>query len=404
MATIVKIEPKVTLPKKKKVAAYARVSLDTDNLLHSLSAQVSYYSKLIQDNPEWIYAGVYADAGISGTSTKGRKEFQKMIAECEKGNIDIILAKSISRFARNTVDLLNTVRHLKEIGIEVRFERENINTLSADGEMLLTILGGFAESESRSISENIRWAFRKKFERGEIWHMPPFGYRWDGKNFVIEENEAKIIRKVFDDFVNDVPLPIISCFLKESGHKHDKPAIKKILQNYAYIGRVITQTTFSVNRKKRKNEGQLPRYVIDDNHEPIVDKATFDLAQKKLEGNKEYAHLVCRVFGYRFQNGIFEIEPFEAKAVKLIYQYYLQGWGKVKISKELMKQGYCTRTGKLSRQIVDRVLDSDFYSGGIEVKGQYQYTLNFGHDAIVSKEDFIKVQEFRKIRRKVIGK
>ena len=318
--------------------------------------------------------------------------------------IIVILSKSISRFARNTVDLLNTVRHLKDIGVEVRFERENINTLSADGEMLLTILGGFAESESRSISENIRWAFRKKFERGEIWHTPPFGYRWDGKNFIIEKNEAKIIRKVFDDFVNDVPLPIISCFLKECGHKHDKPAIKKILQNYAYIGRVITQTTFSVNRKKIKNEGQLPRYVIDDNHEPIVDKATFDLAQKKLEGNKEYAHLVCRVFGYRFHNGKFEIEPVEAKAVKLIYKYYLQGWGKVKISKELMKQGYCTRTGKLSTQIVARVLDSDFYTGGIEVKGQYQYTLTLKHNAIVSKKDFIKVQELRKIRRKVIGK
>lgn len=137
MAKITEIKPAMPkLPTRKRVAAYARVSMETERLHHSLSAQVSYYSSLIQSNPEWIYAGVYADEGISGTSTEKRAEFQRMLADCEAGHIDIILTKSISRFARNTVDLLNTVRHLRELGIEVRFEKENINSLSGDGEVM----------------------------------------------------------------------------------------------------------------------------------------------------------------------------------------------------------------------------------------------------------------------------
>jgi len=144
LKTVEKIKPKLpALKTRKRVAAYARVSMDSERMQHSLSAQVSYYSALIQKNPEWEYAGVFADYGISGTGTKKREEFNRMLAECEAGNIDIILTKSIQRFARNTVDLLNTVRHLKELGIEVRFEKENINSLSGDGELMLSILASF---------------------------------------------------------------------------------------------------------------------------------------------------------------------------------------------------------------------------------------------------------------------
>lgn len=142
MAKVSRIEPKLPpVRRRKKVAAYARVSMETDRLAHSLSAQVSYYNNLIQSNPEWEFAGVFADSGISGTGIRKRDEFQKMLSECEVGNIDIILTKSISRFARNTVDLLDTVRHLKEIGVEVRFEKERISTFSTDGELMLTLLG-----------------------------------------------------------------------------------------------------------------------------------------------------------------------------------------------------------------------------------------------------------------------
>ena len=167
MRKITKIEPAAPLIRpRKRVAAYARISMESERLVHSLSAQVSYYSKLIQSNPEWEYAGVYADSGISGTQVGRREEFKRMLEDCEAGRVQIILTKSISRFARNTVDLLETVRHLKELGIEVRFEKEKINSLSEDGELMLTLLASFAQEESRSISENAKWAIRKRYEKG----------------------------------------------------------------------------------------------------------------------------------------------------------------------------------------------------------------------------------------------
>lgn len=157
MAKITKVEQTLpTINEKKKVAAYARVSMESERMNHSLSAQISYYSSLIQKNPDWQYAGVFADDGVSGTGTAKRSEFRRMIETAENGEIDIILTKSIQRFARNTVDLLETVRHLKDIGVEVRFEKEHINSMSGDGELMLTILASFAQEESRSISENVK--------------------------------------------------------------------------------------------------------------------------------------------------------------------------------------------------------------------------------------------------------
>lgn len=204
MRTIRKIEQSIpNLRQRKKVAAYARVSVESERMHHSLSAQVSYYSRLIQKNPEWEYAGVYADYGISGTGIKKRQEFQRMLEDVEKGRIDIILTKSIQRFSRNTVDLLNTVRHLKEIGVDVWFEKENIHTMSGEGELMLTILASFAQEESRSISDNIKWRFHKKFEQG-IPHAKflVYGYRWEHNTLVIQPEEAKIIRKIFDDYLS----------------------------------------------------------------------------------------------------------------------------------------------------------------------------------------------------------
>ncbi len=167
MSKITKLESLVPQAvKRARVAAYTRVSADGHMPLHSLSAQVSYYSTLIQRNPEWEYVGVYADQGISGRTIEKRDGFQKLIRDCDAGKIDIILVKSISRFARNTVDLLETIRHLRDIGVEVRFDRENISTSSADGELLITLLASFAQEESRSLSENIKWAIRKRFEQG----------------------------------------------------------------------------------------------------------------------------------------------------------------------------------------------------------------------------------------------
>ncbi|MCD8300573.1 MAG: recombinase family protein, partial [Clostridiales bacterium] len=189
MPNLTKIEAKVpAVAARKKVAAYARVSMQTEKMKHSISAQVSYYSGLIQNNPDWEYAGVYADDFISGTDTVKRDEFNRMIADCEAGMIDIILTKSISRFARNTVDLLETVRHLKDIGVEVRFEKERINSMSGDGELMLSILASFAQEESRSISDNVKWGIHKRMQSGmpnANGHFNIYGYRWEGDDLVI---------------------------------------------------------------------------------------------------------------------------------------------------------------------------------------------------------------------------
>ena len=219
MANIRRIDANIpTMKPRKRVAAYARVSMESDRLNHSLSAQVSYYSELIQKNPEWIYAGVYADSGISGTGIKKRTEFQRLIADCDAGKIDIVLTKSISRMARNVVDLLDTVRHLKSIGVEVRFEKENINSLSSDGELLLTILAGFSEEESKNISDNIKWAIQKKFSQGKQWHTAPFGYRWNGETFIVQEDEADAVRWIYDRFLKGEPLGKTYRWLKENGY------------------------------------------------------------------------------------------------------------------------------------------------------------------------------------------
>ena len=204
MRRIRKIEQKLpSIRERKKVAAYARVSMESERMHHSLSAQVSFYSNFIQKNPEWEYAGVYADYGISGTGMKKRKEFQRMLQDAKDGKIDLILTKSIQRFARNTVDLLSTVRQLKDIGVEVWFEKENIRSMSGDGELMMSILASFAQEESRSISENVRWRIKKGFEKGKPnGHFRVYGYRWEGDNLVIVPEEAAIVKRIFQNFLD----------------------------------------------------------------------------------------------------------------------------------------------------------------------------------------------------------
>ena len=194
---------KPVLPERKKVAAYCRVSMETERLHHSLSAQISRYSELIQSNPQWEFAGIYADEGISGTKAEKRPEFMRLIADCDAGKIDIVLTKSISRFARNTVDLLKTVRHMKDIGVEVRFEKENIRSLSDDGELMLTLLASFAQEESRSISENEKWSVKKRMEQGIPTAKPPIlGYKWVGNHLEIVPEEAAVVKRIFQNFLD----------------------------------------------------------------------------------------------------------------------------------------------------------------------------------------------------------
>ena len=523
---ITRIEPTVaTLMPKKKVAAYARVSMESDRLNHSLSAQVSYYSNLIQNNPAWIYVGVYADSGISGGDIRRRTEFKRLVEDCDAGKIDIILCKSISRFARNTVDLLETVRHLKSLDIDVWFEKENIKSLSADGELMLGILAGFAEEESRSQSDNAKWSIQKKFERGEQWHTAAYGYRWDGKSFVICEEEAKAIRVIYDNFLRDVPLRQTSRWLAEHGYSCSMFFIRYVLQNMVYVGDVLLQRYITENPRTHRiieNKGQLPRYYITDNHPAIIDRETFEKVQEKIRASYEFnpaahrivkpscfsakiicgkcgAHFVkgvtrtnghdglqehwycydnirkrtcnarnirgdrlreasCEVlglsefdedvfaktvkkilttntdvlefhfydgtvrtarihyfdqaekkhtdphkkpFGYRWSKNGYVIVPKEAEAVRLIFQYYLEGLQITDISRKLEVGSYGSVRGKISRKLIAYTLDSDFYLGVRRIKAQFsesgqEEVIENDHEPLVTQELFDAVQVRRR--------
>ena len=522
---ITRIEPTVTtLTSQKKVAAYARVSMESDRLNHSLSAQVSYYSNLIQKNPAWIYVGVYADSGISGGDIRRRTEFKRLVEDCDAGKIDIILCKSISRFARNTVDLLETVRHLKSLGIDVWFEKENIKSLSADGELMLGILAGFAEEESRSQSDNAKWSIQKKFERGEQWHTAAYGYRWDGKSFVVCEEEANAIRVIYENFLRDVPLRQISRWLAEHGYACSMFFIRYVLQNMVYAGDVLLQRYITENPRTHRiieNKGQLPRYYITDNHPAIIDRETFEKVQEKIRASYEFnpaahrivkpscfsakiicgkcgAHFVkgvtrtngydglqehwfcydkirkrtckarnirgdrlraacCEVlgltefdeevfaktvekvlttdtdilefqfydgtvktaqihyfnqaekkhtvphkkpFGYRWSKNGYVIVSKEAEAVRLIFQYYLDGLQITDISRKLEADGYGSIRGKISRKLISYTLDSDFYFGVRRIKAQFSESgqeeiIENDHEPLVTQEMFDAAQARR---------
>ena len=295
MPKITKIQPAIpSLPVKKKVAAYARISLERGRLIHSLSAQVSHYSAFIQSRSEWEYVGVYADSGESGTG-KGRSEFQRLLADCEAGKVDIVLTKTISRFARNTVDLLQTVRRLRELGVEVRFEEQNISSMSGDGELMLTILASFAQEESRSISENIKWAIRKGFTDGKQSSTQIYGYRWDGANFVIQPDEAETVRFIFSEYLAEKSPRTIARLLAEMdvkpmyGETFNMQTIMFMLQNEKYIGTVIMQKTYvedDITRRKVINNGEMHKYVIENAHPAIIDTETFAEVQARLSRRK----------------------------------------------------------------------------------------------------------------------
>ena len=298
MKTVEKIERKLPVLKaRKRVAAYARVSMESERMQHSLSAQVSYYSALIQKNPEWEYAGVFADYGISGTGTKKRDEFNHMLTECEAGNINIILTKSIQRFARNTVDLLNTVRHLKELGIEVRFEKEKINSLSGDGELMLSILASFAQEESRSISENVKWGTIKRFKQGiPNGKFSIFGYEWQDDKLVIVPEEAEIIRWMYAEYMKGASRIEIGRALMDRGiyTRQGKPwvdsNVKVILTNITYTGNMLFQKEYCedpITKHRRKNYGEMPQYFVEDTHEAIIPMDEWQAVQAEFKRRRD---------------------------------------------------------------------------------------------------------------------
>ena len=288
--------------RKRRTAGYARVSTDSDEQFTSYEAQVDYYTNYIKSRDDWEFIDIYTDEGISGTNTKHREGFKLMIADAMKGKIDLIVTKSVSRFARNTVDSLTTVRQLKEKGIEIYFEKENIWTLDSKGELLITIMSSLAQEESRSISENVTWGQRKRFADGKV--CVPFGHflgydRGEDGNLVLNEKEGAIIKRIFSMFLQGMTPYGIASQLSADGilspGKKDKwnaATVKRILTNEKYKGDALLQKSYTVDfltKKKKANEGEIPQYYVENNHEAIIEPAVFEMVQREME-NRQPGH------------------------------------------------------------------------------------------------------------------
>lgn len=294
--TVTDITPKLQKDLRKlRVAAYARVSSDKDAMLHSLDAQVHYYRNLICGNPDWEFAGIYADEAKTGTK-ESREQFQQLLSDCRAGNIDMVITKSVSRFARNTVTLLRTVRELKELGVNVFFEEQNIKTLDSDGEVLLTLLASFAQAESLSVSDNCKWRIRKGFEEGRASTCTMLGYRLMNGEITMVPDEALIVRKIFDLYSDGCGLQKICNILNEEGirtrggYTWRPSAIRLILGNEKYAGDLKLQKVFvrdHLTKEKVVNHGELPIYWVENDHEPIVSKEQFQAVQLRLKKQSE---------------------------------------------------------------------------------------------------------------------
>ena len=270
--------------KKLRVAAYCRVSTDQEDQLHSFDAQVDYYTKYIEEHENYAMAGIYADEGISGTNTRKREQFKKMIADCEAGKVDLVITKSISRFARNTQDCLMYSRKLKNLGIGIIFEKENINTLDSTGELLFTILSSLAQDESRNISENCKWGIRTKFKNGEL-HLNTFkflGYDKDEKGrLVINKEEAKTIRRIYEEFLGGRNPQEIAKGLEEDKvpgcqgqTKWYATTVIGILKNEKHMGDALLQKTYTADfltKKQVKNNGEITQVYVEGSHKGIID-------------------------------------------------------------------------------------------------------------------------------------
>lgn len=315
------------LKKRKRVAAYARVSSGKDAMLHSLSAQISYYSAMIQKHPGWEFAGVFADEAKTGTRD-GRENFQKLLQACREKQVDMVITKSISRFARNTVTLLATVRELKALGVDVFFEEQNIHTISADGELMITVLASYAQEESLSASENRKWRIRKNFEAGIPCDGTVLGYRYKDGRYVIEPTEAGIVRCIYEMYLSGMGERSIAKKLNTEGrptrygNRWTKNSIASVLKNYTYTGNLLLQKTFRENHLTKhdvKNRGQMPQYHVAEAHEAIISLEDYKAVQEEMirraerfapptkDYTKRYPYsglITCRCCGARYSRKV----------------------------------------------------------------------------------------------------
>ena len=294
MKTVIKLDvPPRPKRQKLRVAAYARVSTNSDEQRTSLDAQKTYYENYIRANPDWDFAGLYYDAGITGTKKDIREGLIRMLEDCRRGKIDHVMVKSISRLARNTVDTLEIVRELTELGISIFFEKENINTQSMSGELLLTILSSLAQNESSSISKNEKWSIQKRFEQGTyIIACPPYGYKNVDGHMVIVPEEAEVVRFLFSQYISGCGAFQISKLLTQKGilprhsSRWNVSVINNMLRNEKYIGDVLFQKTYSDGQFNRHvNNGDVTQYHVQNHHEPIISREDFDKAQALTKHN-----------------------------------------------------------------------------------------------------------------------
>ena len=292
-----------------RVAAYCRVSTDSDDQLNSFAAQQTYYNDYIRKHDSWQLAEIYADEGITGTSAAKRDDFQRMLSDCRKGRIDKVLVKSISRFARNTKECLESIRELKALGISVFFEEHNIDTGMVTSEMLTAILASCAQAESESISKNMRWSYQRRMESGNfITCKAPFGYRLVDQQLVIDENEAETVRLIFHLFLSGWNTAEIASELTKRGIPQKEgnkgwyyTSIRCILRNEKYVGDSLLQKKYSTETfppVKKWNKGEMPQYYVANSHPAIIDRETFELAQRlyvskrpEIAGKSKSLHL-----------------------------------------------------------------------------------------------------------------
>lgn len=313
------IQPIQQQPKRLRVAAYARVSSDSEDQLNSLSVQVDYYTHLIQENPNWDFAGIYADEGITGTSTKHREQFNRLMDDCRAGLIDRVLVKSASRFARNTADALASVREMKSLGVTVVFEKEGFDTETSNGEMILSMICSVAQEESLSISKNMKWGIRKRMQSGTyVTASTPFGYRQENRKLIPYEPEALVVRFIYAQYLAGESVARITKLLnsqypKEAG-AWNPPAVQSILTNEKYRGDTCCQKRYTPDTlplQKKRNKSQLPKYYIQESHPAIVMPTDFEkvqalLSQKRTHRSQMHSYpltkmAVCQFCGKSFR-------------------------------------------------------------------------------------------------------
>ncbi len=298
---------------KRKVAAYARVSTDNEEQQTSFEAQCDYYTNFINGRDDWEFVGIYSDEGVTGTSAAKREGFTRMVDDALAGKIDLILTKSVSRFARNTVDSLTTIRKLKEHGTEVYFEKENVWTFDNKGEMLLTILSSLSQEESRSISENVKWGQRKKFSDGRfsVGYGRFLGYE---KGMVINPEQAKIVKRIYGDFISGLSPVAIAKQLTEEGvptpggqEVWHRGTVRNILKNEKYMGCALLQKTYTpdfLTKKVVKNNGEVQQYFVEDSHPAIIPPDQFRLVQDILEErSRDSKHSGATIFSGKIRCG-----------------------------------------------------------------------------------------------------